>query len=199
METKSLPLDTVLIRRADNRRYRVIGTDGTWTRIQAVEGPGRDLIGIGRSGSWSTPSGFVYDIEAAPAADHLAGQALVSGLLVEAALAPQALADHASDADCLAAGTVDPETGDCTACGVSGGDPCPLCDGERYHGDECHGQDGLDPEVVVEAVASGNRLLNGPCDEEDVEDETKESVAPSMRDLMAGLPGEMAAKIRRAA
>lgn len=53
--------------------------------------------------------------------------------------------------------------------------------------------------LAIEAALDANRLLNGPCDEEDIEDETKESVAPSMRDLMAGLPGEMAAKIRRAA
>lgn len=51
---------------------------------------------------------------------------------------------HASDADCEAAGTVDPATGDCTECGVSGCredgmifPPCNRCVGERFHRAGC--------------------------------------------------------------
>jgi hypothetical protein len=46
---------------------------------------------------------------------------------------------HTCDADCEAAGQVDPETHDCGICGVVGcaGHLCPGCGFERFHAQTC--------------------------------------------------------------
>jgi hypothetical protein len=55
------------------------------------------------------------------------------------------LVDHHRDADCINAGTVDRETGDCHGCGVGAGPQCRGCGGTRYHStDDCpESDDGL--------------------------------------------------------
>lgn len=78
---------------------------------------------------------------------------------------------HGCDEDCIAAGTVDPATGDCTACGVTGCrnddgtvcPPCGSCDGERFHRAGCPESDAganiTETETLVAHAADGMALI----------------------------------------
>ena len=50
---------------------------------------------------------------------------------------PSTQPEHTSDADCLAADSID-ATNTCTICGVYHGDPCPDCNGRGYHDRDCN-------------------------------------------------------------
>jgi len=49
---------------------------------------------------------------------------------------PSTQPEHTSDADCLAADSID-ATNTCTICGAYHGDPCPECGGRGYHQPDC--------------------------------------------------------------